>query len=287
MAILFVGPGTLASQLPRCGHRVATDQRRSCKTVTLGIPGLEGPAGRGWGTVKPKLIFNGGDASGLVDHIHWRRWGSRAAIGVGRNSIFRPGGGYYAHRVRIVLRASRPRYCSPSSQHLSYTRLTFRAPSRPGGPLPRRWRVWDSDMCRRPSYRPGYRELYRPARVLVANCGTTGYSSVKPDYWSAGCTAGSPTLEPIEWVRYGSRVAVGTGTAIVQDCGCADPTATARYPGRVVLSRPRACRGNPRRRFFSKARVTVTYPEGNPFGESPGDHSGVFHVPRGKCTPSG
>lgn len=124
------------------------------------------------------------------------------------------------------------------------------------------------------------------ARVLVANCGTTGYSSVEPDYWSAGCTSGSPTIEPIEWLRYGHRLAVGSGTALVQNCGCAYPTATAEYPAGVVLSHPKSCRDSPRRKFFSKARLKITYPEGNPFGESPGDHYSTFHVPRGHCEPA-
>lgn len=121
------------------------------------------------------------------------------------------------------------------------------------------------------------------ARVLVANCGTTGYSSVEPGYWSAGCTSGSPTIEPIEWLRYGHRLAVGSGMDLVQDCGCAYPTTTAEYPARVVLSHPKSCLGSPRRKFFSKARLRITYPEGNPFGESPGDHYSTFHIPRGQC----
>jgi hypothetical protein len=121
------------------------------------------------------------------------------------------------------------------------------------------------------------------SNVLVANCGSTGYLSFKPSYWSAGCTAGSPTVEPIEWVRYGGREAVGTGTAPLQDCGCAYPTVTARYPARVVLTKPRRCKTGPRVRFFSKARLTITYPEGNPFGEPAGEQSSSWHVPGGRC----
>ncbi|HKF83602.1 MAG TPA: hypothetical protein VKB23_11645 [Solirubrobacterales bacterium] len=119
--------------------------------------------------------------------------------------------------------------------------------------------------------------------VLVANCGSLGYLSFEPTYWSAGCTAGSPTIEEIDWVEYGGRKAYGTGTAPVQDCGCADPSASASYPARVVLTKPRRCRTGRRARYFSKARLTVTYPEGNPFGEQPGDLSSSWHVPGGRC----
>jgi|GEM_PF-3206039 len=119
--------------------------------------------------------------------------------------------------------------------------------------------------------------------VLVANCGSLGYLSYKPDYWSAGCTSGSPTIEAIEWVRYGGHRAFGTGTALVQDCGCYDPTDTARYPARIVLTKPRRCRTGRSGWYFSKARLTVTYPEGNPFGEPAGDQSSNWHVPGGPC----
>ena len=37
----------------------------------------------GYGHVKPKRIFNGGDPTGLVTHIRWLTWGQRKAIGTG------------------------------------------------------------------------------------------------------------------------------------------------------------------------------------------------------------
>lgn len=48
---------------------------------TLGSSGL--PQAEGFGEVRPPVVFLGGDPSGLVSHIHWRRWGKPKAIGQG------------------------------------------------------------------------------------------------------------------------------------------------------------------------------------------------------------
>jgi hypothetical protein len=49
-------------------------------------PILAGPWGmgqKGYGHVKPSTIFNGGDPTGLVQHIHWTSWGGSRAVGAG------------------------------------------------------------------------------------------------------------------------------------------------------------------------------------------------------------
>jgi hypothetical protein len=55
--------------------------------------------------VRPKRIFLGGDISGLVSHVHWRRWGRARAVGRGRGWYIPPGSftadGHYA-RARLV-----------------------------------------------------------------------------------------------------------------------------------------------------------------------------------------
>ncbi|HVC08196.1 MAG TPA: hypothetical protein VND98_11510 [Solirubrobacterales bacterium] len=94
--------------------------------------------GAGWGTEKPAKIFNGGDPSGLVTQIHWKHWGEVVALGQGRNSIFKPKGGYYPHQVTIKLRASVIGTCGGRR---AYTRLYASEPSRPGGPFGP-WRLW-------------------------------------------------------------------------------------------------------------------------------------------------
>jgi hypothetical protein len=98
------------------------------------------PNGRGFGTSKPRAIFNGGVPSGLVTSIRWRSWGSVRALGVGKTAIYRPGGGYYARKATIELRASRRGRCADSDQP-AYRRLEARVPSRPGGKLGK-WFLW-------------------------------------------------------------------------------------------------------------------------------------------------
>jgi hypothetical protein len=38
---------------------------------------------KGYGHTKPTTIFNGGDPTGLVQHIQWKTWGGTQAIGAG------------------------------------------------------------------------------------------------------------------------------------------------------------------------------------------------------------
>ena len=98
------------------------------------------PMGVGFGTVKPKEIFNGGDPSGLVQNITWRHWGAATATGSGKTSIFKPGGGYYPQLVGAQLRASNLGHCTAHGP-LAYRRLEAREPSHPGGPLGK-WFLW-------------------------------------------------------------------------------------------------------------------------------------------------
>jgi hypothetical protein len=102
---------------------------------------LPGPdRGIGWGTPRPKAIFNGGDPSGFVNKIRWTTWGGKAAIGYGLNPIFKPGGGYYATPARIELKAVDIGRCYKGSPR-SYTKLVAREPARPGGPMGG-WFLW-------------------------------------------------------------------------------------------------------------------------------------------------
>ena len=40
-------------------------------------------AGKGFGQIKPRTIYMGGDETGLVCRIHWLSWGGQLAIGTG------------------------------------------------------------------------------------------------------------------------------------------------------------------------------------------------------------
>jgi hypothetical protein len=70
---------------------------------TFGLPSE--PRAEGFGEVRPVTIFLGGDPSGLVSHIRWRRWGKPKAIGRGRGWYIPPGGGTsdgHSARARVI-----------------------------------------------------------------------------------------------------------------------------------------------------------------------------------------
>jgi hypothetical protein len=94
--------------------------------------------GKGWGTMEPKKLSNGGVPSGIIDHIHWKSWGGSTAIGWGRGWIYEPQGGYYDRSVRVRLRALDIGNCAG---HRAYRHLSVRKPSRPGGKLGP-WHSW-------------------------------------------------------------------------------------------------------------------------------------------------
>lgn len=116
--------------------------------VVLGSRSFAGPQGAGWGTARPSEIFNGGDPSGLVTHIHWASWGGASAVGSGKNAIFKPKGGYYKQLVTIQLRATDKGRCTATGPR-AYEKLYVRVPSRPGGPLGK-WFLWSGarSICR-------------------------------------------------------------------------------------------------------------------------------------------
>jgi hypothetical protein len=110
----------------------------------LGKKGLM-PYGTGWGSAHPREIFNGGAPSGSVSRIRWRHWGAATATGSGRAPTYKPGGGYYAKRVRVQLRATRLGRC-PGGHRRAYTRLIVREQTKPGGPFGD-WFAWTLDLC--------------------------------------------------------------------------------------------------------------------------------------------
>ncbi len=122
---------------------------RASGSIVLGSTSYYAPQSRGWGTVKPRMIFNGGDPSGLVSGIRWQHWGQTSAIGWGVTAIFKPAGGYYSKLVRAELRATDIGRCTAAGP-LAYRRLSIRVPARPGGPL-RPWSPWgNGTVCKSP-----------------------------------------------------------------------------------------------------------------------------------------
>ena len=110
------------------------------KAPLLGSKDFSGPYGAGFGSVKPKRIYNGGVSSGEVHNIRWRRWGKRVAFGVGLGHQYKPQGGYYSKHVRVRFRARRLGYCG-NSNRLAYTRLWVRIQKKPGGRFTK-WFNW-------------------------------------------------------------------------------------------------------------------------------------------------
>jgi hypothetical protein len=125
----------------------ATASATGAGPVVLGSRAFA-PNGEGWGSARPSQIFNGGDPSGLVSHIHWTSWGGSSAIGYGLNAIFTPQGGYYRQLARIELRAHVLGRCSANGPR-AYSQLLFREPSYPGGPFGS-WTLWSGahSICR-------------------------------------------------------------------------------------------------------------------------------------------
>ena len=99
------------------------------------------PHGVGWGHAHPAHIFNGGDPSGDIIHVRWQHWGAPRSHGKGKTFIFKPQGGYYAHPVRIKLRAQDLGQCPGGNGRPAYTKLYVREPSKPGGKLGK-WHTW-------------------------------------------------------------------------------------------------------------------------------------------------
>ncbi len=47
------------------------------------LAGPYAPHQKGYGHVRPVTIYNGGDPTGLIEHIHWQSWGGTQAVGTG------------------------------------------------------------------------------------------------------------------------------------------------------------------------------------------------------------
>jgi hypothetical protein len=114
----------------RC-PRAAAAPRQPVLGSTAFIPRI----GAGWGTYKPKEIFNGGDPSGLIYGITWSGWGRPDAYGSGKSIISYPGNLY------TELRAFDLGRCTAYGPR-AYEVLDVRTPLPHGGFG--KWFVWDN-----------------------------------------------------------------------------------------------------------------------------------------------
>jgi hypothetical protein len=81
------------------------------------------PAGRGFGTVKPKTVYFGGDPTGLFTNLTWTAWGSARSTGRGKGYYPPPGKPVAAAvRVPVILVASSIGSCNG---HVAYRRLAM------------------------------------------------------------------------------------------------------------------------------------------------------------------
>lgn len=90
------------------------------------------PYGKGYGTVRPRVVHSGGAAASYIFKIRWKRWGRSVSHGVGRGYWYRPGGGYYDRPIKVRLRARGLGYCG-TGDRLAYTRLQIKRQRKPGG----------------------------------------------------------------------------------------------------------------------------------------------------------
>ena len=80
--------------LTGCGasHEATTVINAADRTAAA-TPILAGPWApdqQGYGHVEPSTVFNGGDPTGLINHIEWLTWGGPRAVGVGSGFYVAP-----------------------------------------------------------------------------------------------------------------------------------------------------------------------------------------------------
>jgi hypothetical protein len=79
LSLFIIAAGLVLSS---CGTSATPAAEHS--VPILGYPRASRSTGtQGWGTIRPKNIFNGGDPSGLVKDISWSSWGGARALGKG------------------------------------------------------------------------------------------------------------------------------------------------------------------------------------------------------------
>ena len=127
----------------RAGHTVGRRSRRAAIVAAVAMLLCGGSVGlaastptlgraharseRGFGSVRPRTIYLGGDPTGLVEHIAWSSWGGRQARGTGIADFVWPGqsvgGGSVRAPAKIV--AYDLRSCHG---HRAYLKVTWYFP---------------------------------------------------------------------------------------------------------------------------------------------------------------
>jgi hypothetical protein len=146
--VAFVVTAT-ATGCSRSGMRAQSPVVR--RSPTLGV--VWAPFQRGYGHVKPSTVDNGGDPTGLVEHVRWIGWGTSHAVGTGTGWVPPDDGPYNDFRhttVKVVvsnLGLCRRRFAYRTLQWIFPTSRKFRR----GG----RWNICTGDEVRATTYLPG------------------------------------------------------------------------------------------------------------------------------------
>lgn len=90
-----VPPATAVPSATTVPPTAAPPTATATPVATTALPTLGvqwGPGGQqGYGRVRPVTVFNGGDPTGLVQHITWTSWGGGTATGTGISYYDGPG----------------------------------------------------------------------------------------------------------------------------------------------------------------------------------------------------
>jgi hypothetical protein len=106
-AAMLLAAVALAGCSASAGHTAApaASARPDGSEPTLGVRTGTFFDGSGFGQVRPKEVYNGGDPTGLVTSITWHGWGGAQAVGTGRSDYVGPNqsvAGGTVEPVRIV-----------------------------------------------------------------------------------------------------------------------------------------------------------------------------------------
>ncbi|MDH6108322.1 hypothetical protein P3T36_004213 [Kitasatospora sp. MAP12-15] len=83
-------PHTATAAAPVTSTSTATATSAGAATVPV-LGASWAPHQQGYGQARPATVFNGGDPTGLVEHLTWSSWGGSSATGTGTAEYVGPG----------------------------------------------------------------------------------------------------------------------------------------------------------------------------------------------------
>jgi hypothetical protein len=84
-------PGSIPPVTPLVPTTSTTSPTSTTEPAVVPTLGVEwGPDQKGYGTVRPATIFNGGDPTGMVINVAWQSWGGPQAMASGISEYVGP-----------------------------------------------------------------------------------------------------------------------------------------------------------------------------------------------------